>query len=64
MSQNPRRLMRPVRIIVSVEQEVVEAIGLLMTQGRHHRHHNRAEFLRLAIERELARCRSDDFCSP
>ncbi|MBB3183679.1 hypothetical protein FHR95_001233 [Halomonas fontilapidosi] len=64
MSKNPRRLAEPVRLIVSVEAEVVEAIDLLMTQGRHHRHRNRGEFVRLAVEHELARCQSDDFLSP
>ncbi|MDY7114829.1 hypothetical protein RAN53_00575 [Halomonas sp. SSL-5] len=64
MSKNPRRLAEPVRLIVSVEAEVVAAIDKLMSQGRHHGHRNRAEFVRLAIERELARCRSDDFRTP
>ncbi|MEQ6916873.1 ribbon-helix-helix domain-containing protein [Halomonas aquatica] len=64
MSKNPRRLGRPVRLIVSVEAEVVEAIDRLMTQGRHHGHRNRAEFVRQAIEQELARCRSDAFRTP
>ena len=63
MSKNPRRFAEPVRLIVSVEAEVVEAIDRLMTQGRHHGHRNRAEFVRLAVERELARCQSDDFLS-
>lgn len=64
MSKNPRPLMDPQRLIVSVEREVVEAIDQMMTEGRHHQHRNRSEFVRLAIERELARCRSDDFESP
>lgn len=64
MSKNPRRLGRPVRLIVSIEAEVVEAIDLLMTQGRQHGHRNRAEFVRQAVERELARCQSDDCDSP
>ncbi len=64
MSHNPRRFARPVRLIVSVETEVVAAIDRLMTQGRHHGHRNRAEFLRLAVEQELARCQSDDYESP
>lgn len=64
MSHNPRRLADPVRLIVSVERDVVEAVDALMAQGRHHRHRNRAEFVRLAIERELARCQSDDYRSP
>ncbi len=64
MSHNPRRFARPVRLIVSVEAELVESIDRLMTEGRHHGHRNRAEFLRQAIEQELARCQSDDFLSP
>ena len=64
MSKNPRRLARPVRLIVSVEAELVGSIDRLMTQGRHHGHRNRAEFVRLAIEHELARCQPDDFDSP
>lgn len=64
MSRNPRRLADPIRLIVSVEREVVEAVDSLMEQGRYHRHRNRAEFVRLAIERELARCQSDDFDGP
>ncbi|SFT48302.1 hypothetical protein [Halomonas saccharevitans] len=64
MSKNPRRLAEPVRLIVSVEAEVVEGIDRLMSQGLHHGHRNRAEFVRLAIERELARCRPDDFRTP
>ncbi|MDN3553278.1 hypothetical protein QWY74_07355 [Halomonas almeriensis] len=57
MSHNPRRLADPVRLIVSVERDLVEAVDTLMEQTQHHRHCNRAEFIRLAIERELARCR-------
>ncbi|AMC99356.1 hypothetical protein [Halomonas chromatireducens] len=64
MSKNPRRFAEPVRLIVSVEAKVVTAIDRLMTQGRHHGHRNRAEFVRLAVERELARCQSDDFHTP
>ncbi|MGJ7460438.1 hypothetical protein ACR80S_04870 [Halomonas sp. MA07-2] len=64
MSKNPRRFAKPVRLIVSVEAEVVKAIDRLMTQGRHHGHRNRGEFVRLAVERELARCQSDDYPSP
>ena len=60
MSKNPRRFVRPERLIVSVEQEVVESIDRLMESG-HHRHRNRSEFVRLAVERELRRCQSDDF---
>lgn len=61
MSRNPRRFMRPVRLIVSVEADAVARIDALMEQGRQHSHRNRAEFVRRAIERELARCQSDDF---
>ena len=64
MSKNPRRFAEPVRLIVSVEAEVVVAIDKLMAQGRHHGHRNRAEFVRQAVERELARCQSDDYPSP
>lgn len=64
MSKNPRRFARPVRLIVSVEAKVVAAIDRLMTQGRQHGHRNRAEFVRQAVERELARCQPDDFPSP
>ena len=64
MSKNPRRFAEPVRLIVSVEAEVVAAIDRLMTQGRQHGHRNRAEFVRQAVERELARCQPDDYPSP
>lgn len=64
MSKNPRRIPRPVRLIVSVDAATVAAVDDMMEQGRHHRHRNRTEFVRQAIERELARCQSDDFCSP
>ncbi|MEQ5855427.1 ribbon-helix-helix domain-containing protein [Halomonas sp. EF61] len=64
MSRNPRRLADPIRLIVSVEREVAEAVDALMEQGRYHRHRNRTEFVRLAIERELVRCQSDDFDGP
>lgn len=63
MSHNPRRFIRPVRLIVSVEAETVASIDRLMKHGRQHNHRNRAEFVRRAIERELARCQSDDFQS-
>ena len=61
MSKNPRLLPNATRLIVSVDVATVEAIDRLMAEGRHHRHRNRSEFVRLAVERELARCRSDDF---
>jgi hypothetical protein len=61
MSSNPRRLGCYTRLIVSVESATVAAVDAVMHQGKHHRHRNRAEFVRLAIERELARCQSDDF---
>lgn len=60
MSHNPRKFRKSMRLIVSVECQTVEAIDNLMTLGRHHRHRNRAEFVRQAIERELERCKSDD----
>lgn len=61
MSRNPRTFRQAARLIVSVEVEAVEAIDRLMDSGRHHRHRNRSEFVRQAIERELRRCQSDDF---
>ncbi|MBY5929126.1 hypothetical protein KUV86_08375 [Halomonas sp. DP8Y7-3] len=64
MSRNPRRLADPIRLLVSVGREEVEAVDSRMEQGRYHRHRNRAKFVRLAIERELARCQSDDFNGP
>lgn len=64
MSHNPRRFIRPARLIVSVEADTVASIDRLMKQGRQHTHRNRAEFVRRAIERELACCQSDDFLTP
>lgn len=64
MSSNPRRLRNYTRLIVSVDAATVAAVDALMEQGTHHRHRNRSEFIRRAIERELARCQSDDFHSP
>ncbi|MDR5900351.1 hypothetical protein QC823_15405 [Halomonas vilamensis] len=64
MSHNPRRFTRPIRLIVSVEADTVAAVDALMHRGRQHGHRNRAEFVRRAIERELARCQSDDFHTP
>tara|TARA_R110002074_G_scaffold316748_1_gene487206 strand:+ start:3967 stop:4161 length:195 start_codon:yes stop_codon:yes gene_type:complete len=64
MSRNPRRLRKPERLIVSVDVATIAAVGALMKSGRHHHHRNRSEFVRRAIERELARCQSDDFHSP
>ena len=61
MSTNPRRLINPQRLIVSVESATVAAVDRVMAQGSHHQHRNRSEFVRLAIERELVRCQSDDF---
>lgn len=55
------------RLIVSIEQETVEAIDKLIGYpygSRHPAEGNRAEFVRLAIERELERCKSDDFGGP
>ncbi|MGP9647569.1 hypothetical protein ACT3R8_11525 [Halomonas sp. AOP42-C2-23] len=57
MSHNPRRFTQPVRLIVSVEADTVTSIDSLMKQGRQHGHRNRAEFVRRAIEKELARCK-------
>ena len=61
MSKNPRKFREPVRLIVSVEAKTVNAIDALMKAGSNRGHHNRSEFVRLAIERELRRCQSDDF---
>tara|TARA_R110002073_G_scaffold5473_4_gene33750 strand:- start:2623 stop:2853 length:231 start_codon:yes stop_codon:yes gene_type:complete len=61
MSANSRRFRNAVRLIVSVETATIAAVDALMEGGRHHGHRNRSEFVRLAIERELARCRDDDF---
>lgn len=55
MSRNPRKFTAPRRLIVSVEADTVDAIDALMESGRAHGHRNRAEFVRQAIERELAR---------
>ena len=60
MSKNPRKFREPVRLIVSVEAKTVNAIDALMKSG-YHCHRNRSEFVRLAVERELRRCTSDDF---
>ena len=59
MSKNPRKFREPVRLIVSVEAVTVNAIDDLMKAGSNRGHHNRSEFVRLAIERELRRCQSD-----
>lgn len=59
MSKNPRRIDAPFRLIVSVEADVVAGIDQLMKAGQHHRHRNRAEFVRQAIERELRACTND-----
>lgn len=56
MSKNPRLFVQPVRLIVNVEQETVKRIDDLMEGRQYHQHRNRAEFVRQAIERELARC--------
>lgn len=61
MSANPRRLRNAARLIVSVEAATIAAVDALMEKGAYHGHRNRSEFVRLAIERELARCRDDDF---
>lgn len=62
MSKNPRRFRQPVRLIVSVEAQTVAAIDDLMGAGGFvHGHRNRSEFVRRAIETELARYTSDDY---
>lgn len=62
MSINPRRLRQAERLIVSVESATVAAVDRVMAQGGHHhqQHRNCSEFVRLAIERDLARCQSDN----
>lgn len=55
MSRNPRLFKNPTRLIVNIEQRTVDSIDQLMKAGYHHQHRNRAEFVRIAIERELAR---------
>jgi metal-responsive CopG/Arc/MetJ family transcriptional regulator len=54
----------PVRLIVNVEAETVSQIDELMKQRRYHSHGNRAEFVRQAIENELARCNQFDALLP
>jgi len=61
---NPRKFRQPVRLIVSIEAHTVNAIDAYMANGGNHRHHNRSEFVRQAIEREIRRCQSDDLCTP
>lgn len=56
MSKNPRLFKNPIRLIVNVEADTVQQIDELMKQRIHHQHRNRAEFVRQAIENELARC--------
>jgi Arc/MetJ-type ribon-helix-helix transcriptional regulator len=62
MSRNPRKFRQPVRLIISVEAQTVDAIDALMKSG-YHCHRNRSEFVRLAVERELRRCQSEGFRS-
>jgi len=59
MSRNPRKFRQPVRLIVSVEAQTVTAIDAAMKASGNQGHHNRSEFLRIAVERELRRCQSD-----
>jgi metal-responsive CopG/Arc/MetJ family transcriptional regulator len=61
MSRNPRKFREPVRLIVSVEAQTVDAIDTAMKAGGNQGHRNRSEFVRRAIERELKRCQSDGF---
>lgn len=56
MSKNPRTFEQATRLIVNMEASTVASIDSLMKQRRQHAHGNRAEFVRRAIERELARC--------
>lgn len=64
MSVNPRKFRQPWRLIVSVEASEVERIDRLMNLHPAHRHRNRSEFVRRAIEQEMARCGFDDFHRP
>jgi hypothetical protein len=68
MARNRQFKGKPVsRLIVSVEQETIEAIDKLIGYpfgSCHPARGNRAEFVRLAIERELSRGRNDDYFSP
>ena len=61
---NPRKFRQPVRLIVSIEAQTVSAVDAYMKAGNYHRHGNRSEFVRRAIEREIRRCQSDDLCTP
>jgi len=61
MSRNPRKFRQPVRLIVSVEAQTVDAIDAYMMAGGYHGHRNRSELVRRAIEREIRRCTYDDF---
>lgn len=56
MSHNPRKFTDATRLIVNVERSTVGRIDAIMRSGKAHRHRNRAEFVRQAIERELAHC--------
>jgi metal-responsive CopG/Arc/MetJ family transcriptional regulator len=58
---NPRKFHQPVRLIVSIEAQTVNVIDAYMKADGYHR--NRSEFVRQAIEREIRRCQSDDFCA-
>jgi metal-responsive CopG/Arc/MetJ family transcriptional regulator len=60
---NPRKFHQPVRLIVSIETQTVNVIDAYMKAGGYHGHHNRSEFLRQAIEREIRRSQSGDFCT-
>jgi metal-responsive CopG/Arc/MetJ family transcriptional regulator len=60
---NPRKFRQSIRLIVSIEAQTVNVIDAYMKAGGYHRHRNRSEFVRQAIEREIRRCQSDDFCT-
>ena len=49
MSRNPRRFRQPIRLIVSVEAQTVDAIDAYMNAGGYHGHRNRSEFVRRAL---------------
>jgi metal-responsive CopG/Arc/MetJ family transcriptional regulator len=60
---NPRKFHQPMRLIVSIEAQTVKVIDAYMKADGYHGHRNRSEFVRQAIEREIRRCQSDDFCT-
>lgn len=53
---HPRKFRQPMRLIVLIEAQTVNAMGAYMVNGGNHRHRNRSDFVRQAIEREIRRC--------